>query len=155
MITIEMMVASSRRVSIASMPRPCLGHVAFSMLTGTLVTVAGFLPIGFAQAAARGNIAISLFAVIAVALFASWIVAVIFAPVIGVSILPKTIKQQAAATTRPGRFMRILRSPGLLHARQYIIIAVTLALFAPLFTGLASSSSNSSRLPTGRSWSST
>ena len=49
------------------------------MLTGTLVTVAGFVPIGFARSAA-GEYTFSIFAVVAIALIASWIVAVVFSP---------------------------------------------------------------------------
>ncbi|MGV8501146.1 hypothetical protein, partial [Pseudomonas aeruginosa] len=64
---------------------------AFPMLTGTLVTVAGFVPIGL-NASSAGEYTFTLFAVIAVALLLSWIVAVLFAPVIAVHILPKTLK---------------------------------------------------------------
>ena len=49
------------------------------MLTGTLVTVAGFVPIGFARSSA-GEYTFSIFAVVAIALIASWIVAVVFSP---------------------------------------------------------------------------
>ena len=58
------------------------------MLTGTLVTVAGFVPIGFARSAA-GEYTFSIFAVVAIALIASWIVAVVFSPLLGVWILKK------------------------------------------------------------------
>src|SRR5215813_6832783 len=60
---------------------------AFPMLTGTLVTAAGFLPIGFANSAV-GEYAGSIFWVVAIALVASWFVAVIFTPYIGVKLLP-------------------------------------------------------------------
>jgi multidrug efflux pump subunit AcrB len=60
---------------------------AFPMLTGTLVTAAGFLPIGFANSAV-GEYAGSMFWVVAIALVASWFVAVIFTPYIGVKLLP-------------------------------------------------------------------
>ena len=56
---------------------------AFPMLTGTLVTVAGFVPIGFAHSAA-GEYTFSIFAVVAIALIASWVVAVLFSPLLGV-----------------------------------------------------------------------
>ena len=59
---------------------------AFPMLTGTLVTVAGFVPIGFARSSA-GEYTFSIFAVVAIALIASWIVAVVFSPLLGVAIL--------------------------------------------------------------------
>ena len=56
---------------------------AFPMLTGTLVTVAGFVPIGFARSAA-GEYTFSIFAVVAIALLTSWVVAVLFGPLLGV-----------------------------------------------------------------------
>jgi multidrug efflux pump len=57
------------------------------MLTGTLVTAAGFLPVGFARSAA-GEYTFSIFAVVTIALLVSWVVAVIFTPYIGYKILP-------------------------------------------------------------------
>jgi multidrug efflux pump len=60
---------------------------AFPMLTGTLVTAAGFLPIGFANSAV-GEYAGGIFWIVAIALIASWFVAVIFTPYIGVKLLP-------------------------------------------------------------------
>jgi multidrug efflux pump subunit AcrB len=60
---------------------------AFPMLTGTLVTAAGFLPIGFANSAV-GEYAGSIFWIVAISLVASWFVAVIFTPYIGVKLLP-------------------------------------------------------------------
>ena len=61
-------------------------NLAAPMLIGTLVTIAGFVPIGFAQSGA-GEYTFSIFAVVAIALLVSWIVAVIFAPVVGSMIL--------------------------------------------------------------------
>ncbi len=55
--------------------------LAAPMLTGTLITIAGFVPIGFAQSQA-GEYTISLFLVVAIALIASWFVAVLFTPII-------------------------------------------------------------------------
>lgn len=60
---------------------------AFPMLTGTLVTATGFMPIGMA-ASGVGEYTGSLFIVVGIALIASWIVAVIFTPYIGVKLLP-------------------------------------------------------------------
>jgi multidrug efflux pump subunit AcrB len=61
---------------------------AFPMLTGTLVTAAGFLPIGLANSAV-GEYAGGIFWVVGLALIASWIVAVIFTPYLGVKLLPE------------------------------------------------------------------
>ena len=61
------------------------------MLTGTLVTVAGFIPVGLNSSNA-GEFTFTLFVVIAVSLLVSWIVAVLFTPLLGVTILPATMK---------------------------------------------------------------
>ncbi|MCQ4634450.1 efflux RND transporter permease subunit [Shinella sp. CPCC 100929] len=92
MIAVEMMVA---RLEAGDTLRKAATYVytstAFPMLTGTLVTVAGFIPIGLNNSAA-GEFTFSLFVVIAISLVVSWVVAVVFAPLLGVAILPKTMK---------------------------------------------------------------
>lgn len=99
---------------------------AFAMLAGTLVTIAGFIPVGFAASSA-GEYTFSLFAVVAIALLVSWIVAVIFTPLMGVVIL-KPPKQKA--NEEPGRIFRIYRSFLTLAMRaKWVTIAVSLALF--------------------------
>lgn len=60
---------------------------AFPMLSGTLITAAGFLPVGFANSAV-GEYTGSMFWVLLVALISSWFVAVMFTPLIGVKLLP-------------------------------------------------------------------
>src|SRR5262249_44232991 len=60
---------------------------AFPMLTGTLVTAAGFLPVGLARSTA-GEYAGGIFWVVGLALLASWVVAVLFTPFLGVLLLP-------------------------------------------------------------------
>jgi len=98
---------------------------AFAMLAGTLVTMAGFVPVGFAASSA-GEYTFSLFAVVSIALIVSWFVAVIFAPLLGVYILsvPKT---QAGG---PGRVFRAFRGLLTLAVRvRWVTIALTLALF--------------------------
>lgn len=62
--------------------------LAFPMLTGSFVTAAGFVPIGFAQSSA-GEYTFSIFAVVSIALIVSWFVAVLFAPLLGVWLLKK------------------------------------------------------------------
>jgi multidrug efflux pump len=69
---------------------------AFPMLTGTLVTAAGFLPIGFANSAV-GEYAGGIFWVVAIALIASWFVAVIFTPYLGLKLLPASLSKHAQA----------------------------------------------------------
>lgn len=75
---------------------------AFPMLTGTLVTVAGFVPIGL-NASSAGEYTYTLFAVIAVSLIVSWVVAVFFAPVLGVHILSSKVKAHEAEPGRLGK----------------------------------------------------
>jgi hypothetical protein len=62
-------------------------HTAAPMLSGTLVTIAGFLPVGFARSTA-GEYAGNIFWVVGFALIVSWIVAVVFTPFLGVKMLP-------------------------------------------------------------------
>src|SRR6185503_6995214 len=89
MITVESMVTRLERGDDKEQAATfAFTSTAFPMLTGTLVTVAGFVPIGFAHSAA-GEYTYSIFAVVAVALLASWVVAVLFSPLIGVWILKK------------------------------------------------------------------
>ena len=93
MIAVEMMVA---RLESGDTLRKAATYVytstAFPMLTGTLVTVAGFIPIGLNNSAA-GEFTFSLFVVIAVSLVVSWVVAVVFTPLLGVALLPKSMKK--------------------------------------------------------------
>ncbi|WP_018264402.1 efflux RND transporter permease subunit [Methylosinus sp. LW4] len=87
-IAVEMMTVKMEqgedRISAATF---AWTSTAFPMLTGTLVTVAGFMPVGFA-ASSTGEYTGSLFFVLAVALVASWFVAVLFTPYLGVKLLP-------------------------------------------------------------------
>ncbi|HXB79643.1 MAG TPA: efflux RND transporter permease subunit [Bradyrhizobium sp.] len=87
-IAVEMMVVKMEqgwdRLRAASF---AWESTAFPMLTGTLVTAAGFLPIGFANSAV-GEYAGGIFWIVAIALVASWFVAVIFTPYLGVRLLP-------------------------------------------------------------------
>ncbi|WP_047392694.1 efflux RND transporter permease subunit [Chitinibacter sp. ZOR0017] len=61
---------------------------AFPMLTGTLITAAGFLPVGLAKSNA-GEYTFSIFAVVGLALIISWVVAVLFTPYLGYHLLPE------------------------------------------------------------------
>jgi multidrug efflux pump subunit AcrB len=67
---------------------------AFPMLSGTLVTAAGFLPVGFAASSA-GEYAGGIFWVVTIALLASWLVAVVFTPFLGARLLPDFTKRTA------------------------------------------------------------
>jgi multidrug efflux pump subunit AcrB len=104
--------------------------LAFPMLTGTFVTWAGFLPVGFARSSA-GEYLYSMFVVVGLALVLSWIVAVIFTPLLGVLILRP--KRQAG----PGRVIRTYRRllEAALRAR-WVTIGTTLGLFVLALLGL-------------------
>lgn len=100
---------------------------SMAMLAGTLVTIAGFVPIGFAASSA-GEYTFTLFAVVSIALVVSWFVAVIFAPVLGVALLKAPNAQSANAG--PGRIERAFKAllSGAIKLR-WATIAITLALF--------------------------
>ncbi|MEN1834598.1 efflux RND transporter permease subunit [Pseudomonas lijiangensis] len=128
MITVEMMVT---RLEMGETREQAATYAytstAFPMLTGTLVTVAGFVPIGLNNSSA-GEYTFTLFAVIAVAMLVSWIVAVLFAPVIGVHILSSNIKPKSE---EPGRVGRAFNSSMLWAMRhRWLAIGMTLLLFA-------------------------
>jgi len=101
---------------------------AVAMFAGTLVTIAGFVPIGFAASSA-GEYTFSLFAVVSIALVVSWFVAVIFAPVLGMALLKAP--QPSGKASGPGRVEKGFRQllSGAIRLR-WITIAVTLGLFA-------------------------
>jgi multidrug efflux pump subunit AcrB len=73
-------------------------HTAAPMLAGTLVTAVGFMPNGFAQSTA-GEYTSNMFWIVGIALIASWIVAVVFTPYLGVKMLPD-IKKVEGDTQR-------------------------------------------------------
>ena len=99
---------------------------AFSMLAGTLVTIAGFIPVGFAASSA-GEYTFSLFAVVAMALIASWFVAVLFAPLLGAAILKPPA---AGKSTEPGFVFRTFRGFLTFAIRmRWATIGLSLALF--------------------------
>lgn len=109
--------------------------LAFAMLTGTLVTIAGFVPIGFAQSSA-GEYTFSIFAVVAIALLVSWLVAVVFAPLLGMALL-RPPRRADAGDGSPGRGLRLYR--GLLNLamrRRWLTLAVTAAVFAVAILGV-------------------
>jgi len=105
---------------------------ALPMLTGTLITVAGFLPIGLAKSAA-GEYTFSLFSVNALALVISWVVAVVFTPYLGYVLLK--VKPHAAGSSEHDLF----DTPGFRRFRalvswcvdyREVTIVLTLIVFA-------------------------
>lgn len=134
MITVESMVSRLE----AGWPRAraatfAYTSTAFPMLTGTLVTIFGFIPIGLSRSMA-GEYTFSLFAVVGMALLVSWFVAVLFAPVIGMKMLKEKPGQQEPRPSRPARiFHRMLR---LAMRRPRTTVTATLLLFAAAILAL-------------------
>ncbi|MDV4156420.1 MULTISPECIES: efflux RND transporter permease subunit [Rhizobium] len=134
MIAVEMMVA---RLEAGDDLRKAATYVytstAFPMLTGTLVTVAGFIPVGLNNSAA-GEFTFTLFVVIAVSLIVSWVVAVLFTPLLGVTILPKTMKSHHE---KKGRFASIFSwLLGLAMRWRWVTIILTVGVFGLSIGGM-------------------
>jgi len=134
MISVEMMV--SRREAGDSLERAATfaySSTAFPMLTGTLVTVAGFVPIGL-NGSSAGEYTFTLFAVIAAALLISWVVAVLFTPLLGVTMLPRTVETEKERSSR----LKTWLGPLLLGAlrRRWLTIGLALVVFALSCVGL-------------------
>ncbi|HEV2563830.1 MAG TPA: efflux RND transporter permease subunit [Microvirga sp.] len=127
MIAVEMMVARLEAGdSLKKAATAVYASTAFPMLTGTLVTVASFIPVGLNNSSA-GEFTYTLFVVIAVSLLLSWIVAVLFAPLLGVTLLPKTMKKHHDKPSRLGPVLsRVL--VGAMRWR-WLTIGVTVAMF--------------------------
>ncbi|RZF56697.1 efflux RND transporter permease subunit [Acinetobacter halotolerans] len=83
---------------------------AFPMLTGTLITAAGFLPIATAQSG-TGEYTRSIFQVVTIALVVSWIAAVLFVPYLGEKLLPDFSKQQPKAAWYLRLWARLRKQP--------------------------------------------
>jgi multidrug efflux pump len=133
MIAVEMMVA---RLEVGDALNKAASYVytstAFPMLTGTLVTVTGFIPIGLNSSNA-GEFTFTLFVVIAVCLIVSWIVAVLFTPLLGVTILPSKMKAHHGGGRVERLFARLLSV--CMHHR-WITIGVTVAAFSLAVFGM-------------------
>src|SRR5947209_3750920 len=113
---------------------------AFPMLTGTLVTAAGFLPVGFAKSSA-GEYAGGIFWVVGLALIASWVVAVLFTPYLGLKLLPNLSKlgaredPDAIYNTRVYRMLR--RVIGWCLRWRKTVVALTVLMFVGSVAGFA------------------
>lgn len=110
---------------------------AAPMLFGTLVTVAGFVPIGFAKSAV-GEYAGGIFWVLAYALLVSWLVAVTFTPYLGVKLLPQTPQHKTGHhgqyDTKGYRRLRALISWCV--ARKRRVVMLTLVVLAASIAGM-------------------
>ena len=134
MITIESMVFRLERGDSKEQGAVfAYASTAYPRLTGTLVTIAGFLPVGLARSDA-GEYTFSLFAVVALALLSSWVVSGLFAPVVGLALLRPPKHPHGETLGAP---MRVFRRC-LLAAMQakWLTIAVTVALFVAALAGI-------------------
>ncbi|MDZ7853222.1 MAG: efflux RND transporter permease subunit [Halomonas sp.] len=110
---------------------------AAPMLFGTLVTVAGFVPIGFAQSAV-GEYAGNIFWVLSIALLLSWIVAVVFTPYLGVKLLPEQKVAHGEHEAYQSRGYRRLRGVISTCVRfRKSVVVVTVALLVAAVAGMA------------------
>ncbi|MBK9018635.1 MAG: efflux RND transporter permease subunit [Sulfuritalea sp.] len=107
---------------------------AFPMLTGTLITAAGFTPVGFAKSGA-GEYTISIFQVVTIALLVSWIVAVIFTPWLGYKLLDpaklRAIAEKHGGDIYDSPFYRRFRALVVWCLRhRWLVIFATVGFFA-------------------------
>jgi len=112
-------------------------HTAAPMLAGTLVTAVGFMPNGFAQSTA-GEYTSNMFWIVGIALIASWVVAVVFTPYLGVKMLPD-IKKVAGGhaaiynTRHYNRFRLVLTR---VIARKWLVAGTVIAVFTVAILGM-------------------
>jgi len=134
MITIESMVSRLERGD--DKPQAAIfayASTAYPRLAGTLVTIAAFVPVGFARSDA-GEYTFSLFAVVALALLASWVVSGICAPVAGIALLRQPKHTHSEETLSAP--MRVFKRCVLAAMRaKWTIILVTFGLFAAALWG--------------------
>ncbi|MHA1055432.1 efflux RND transporter permease subunit [Enterobacter mori] len=112
-------------------------HTAAPMLAGTLVTAIGFMPNGFAQSTA-GEYTSNMFWIVGLALIASWVVAVVFTPYLGVKMLPDMPKVEGGhaaiyGTPRYNRFRHLLTR---VIARKWIVAGSVVAIFILAILGM-------------------
>jgi multidrug efflux pump len=141
-IAVEMMaVKLEEGLDRAKAAAAAWDSTAFPMLTGTLVTAAGFLPIATAQSA-TGEYTRSIFEVVTMALLLSWIVAVVFIPWLGWKLLPERsaaqLRERPAHDPHDTPFYRRFRALlGACLDHRWRVIAATGALFALSIAGFA------------------
>lgn len=138
-IAIEMMVVKMEEgYSRIAASAYAWSHTAAPMLSGTLVTAVGFMPNGFARSTA-GEYTSNMFWIVGIALIASWVVAVVFTPYLGVKLLPDFKKVEGGHeaiynTPRYNRFRQVL---GRVIARKWIVAGTVIGLFVVAVLGMA------------------
>ena len=137
-IAIEMMVVKMEEgLDRAAAAAYAWSHTAAPMLSGTLVTAVGFMPNGFARSAA-GEYTGNMFWIVGTALIASWVVAVVFTPYLGVKLLPHYHKVEGghAALYDTPRYNRLRRLLGRVIARKWLVAASVVGLFVMAVLGM-------------------
>ncbi len=134
MITIESMVSRLEK-GWKLKDAACYAYTAtaFPMLTGTLVTIFGFIPIGLTKSMA-GEYCFSLFAVVALSLLFSWFVAVLFAPALGMKVLYEGYKPKAAGSHKIQQWFTAMLHFAVSHPRK--TVAITVAVFFLSLAGI-------------------
>lgn len=138
-IAIEMMVVKMEEgFSRVAASAYAWSHTAAPMLAGTLVTAVGFMPNGFARSTA-GEYTSNMFWIVGIALIASWVVAVVFTPYLGVKLLPDFEKVAGGHvalydTPRYNRFRQLLRR---VIARKWLVAGAVVGLFVVAVLGMA------------------
>ncbi|WP_236961716.1 efflux RND transporter permease subunit [Hydrogenophaga sp. SL48] len=136
-IAVEMMVVKLEQgVDRLQAATYAYSSTAFPMLTGTLITAAGFMPVGFAKSIA-GQYAGGIFWVVGVALILSWLVAVVFTPYLGVKLLPKNLGkgQHHDVYDRPV-YHRLRRVVDWAVQRRWIVLGLTVLLLGAAGAGM-------------------
>ncbi len=112
-------------------------HTAAPMLSGTLVTIVGFMPVGFAKSSA-GEYAGNIFWIVGFALIASWIVAVVFTPYLGVKLLPeiKPIEGGHHAIYNTPNYRRLRAIIAWSVRRKFTVASVVLLMFVGAGVGM-------------------
>ena len=112
---------------------------AAPMLSGTLVTAIGFMPNGFAQSTA-GEYTSNMFWVVGIALIASWVVAVVFTPYLGVNLLAehRSVTGSHTALYDTPRYNRFRRALEQVIAYKWLVVGVVIASFIAAVLGLGS-----------------
>ncbi|HCR1904724.1 TPA: efflux RND transporter permease subunit [Enterobacter asburiae] len=137
-IAIEMMVVKMEegydRIKASAF---AWSHTAAPMLAGTLVTAIGFMPNGFAQSTA-GEYTSNMFWIVGLALIASWFVAVVFTPYLGVKILPAIPKVEGghAAIYNTPRYNRFRQLLARVIARKWRVAGSVVAIFLLAVLGM-------------------
>ncbi|MGW8392246.1 efflux RND transporter permease subunit [Pseudoduganella sp. HUAS MS19] len=138
-IAIEMMVVKMEEgFSRVAASAYAWSHTAAPMLAGTLVTAVGFMPNGFARSTA-GEYTSNMFWIVGIALIASWVVAVVFTPYLGVKLLPDFEKVAGGHgalydTPRYNRFRQLLSR---VIARKWLVAGAVVGLFVVAVLGMA------------------